>query len=221
MPSVTAPDFSPVAKHLPRVAVAAGTILELLVVAADGHHCAGVDLQSGALVRAWSPVPDGHLLEPYDVVAATIDEDTDAVPDPWEPEALVLAEAPHPVRRVTGRRAEKLLRPLLHPRKQPLLGITAPAVPFWERRPDHPSIAVVEPEGPITMLRDGHFLACWFAWLGHERELPCLDRRIAGQMDRSGRGRMSCAKGDRLVVSMTPPIDGRCHKVVEAILPRP
>ena len=28
-------------------------------------------------------------------------------------------------------------------------------------------------------------------------------------------------KGDRLLVALTPPIEGRCHKVVEAVLPRP
>jgi hypothetical protein len=40
-------------------------------------------------------------------------------------------------------------------------------------------------------------------------------------MDRSGRTRMGAGKDDRLLVALTPPIDGRCHKVVEAVLPRP
>jgi hypothetical protein len=31
---------------------------------------------------------------------------------------------------------------------------------------------------------------------------------------------MLAGKDDRLLVALTPPIDGRCHKVVEAILPR-
>lgn len=217
----TAPDFYPVAKDLPRVVVAPGVTLELLVVAADRDHCAGVDLASGALVRAWSPEPAADPIEPYDVVAVTLDVNADAVPDPSEPEALVLAGPPARRRRITGRRAEKLLKPLLHPKGSPLLGTPAPAIPFWERNADHPSIALVEPEGPISLWRDGSYLACRFAWLGHERELPCLDRRVALRMDRAGMTRMGGAKGDRLVVSLTPPIDGRCHKVVEAILPRP
>jgi hypothetical protein len=79
----------------------------------------------------------------------------------------------------------------------------------------------VEPEGPISLWRDGPYLACRFAWLGHEREFPCLDRHVAGVMDSTGRLRMSAAKGDRVLVALTPPIDGRCHKVVEALLPRP
>jgi hypothetical protein len=155
------------------------------------------------------------------VVSVTLDGNADAVPDPAEPEALVLEAAPIPRRHIRGRRAERLLRPLLHPANQPLLGISAPAVPFWERRPDHPSIALVEPQGAVSLWREGTYLGCRFGWLGHERELPCLDRRIATHMDRSGITRMLARRGDRLVVSLTPPIDGTCHKVVEAVLPRP
>jgi hypothetical protein len=40
-------------------------------------------------------------------------------------------------------------------------------------------------------------------------------------MDRIGRVHIKAGKQDRLVVSLTPPIDGTCHKVVEAVLPRP
>jgi hypothetical protein len=217
----TAPDFYPVLKDLPRVRVAAGVVLELLVVAADGHHCAGVDIASGALVRAWSPAAKGHLLNPYDVVEVTLDENTDVVPDPSEPEALAVIAAPEPVGRITGRKAERLIRPLLHPRGQALLGVSATAVPFYERRSDHPSIGLVDPEGQTLLRRDGSFLSCRFGWQGHQRELPCLDRRRAAEMDRAGMARMAASKGARLVVAFTPPINGRCHKVVEAVLPRP
>jgi hypothetical protein len=217
----TAPDFHPVVKDLPRVAVGPGATLELLVLSADGNHCAGVDLASGALVRAWSAEASAHRLRPYDVVAVTLDDDFGGVPDPHQPEGVLLAGPPEPLRRVSGRRVQRLLRKLLHPSGQPLLGVTSSVVPFWERRSDHPSIAVVEPEGPISLWRDGPYLACRFAWLGHERELPCLDRYLAAVMDRSGRTRMVAGKDDRLLVALTPPIDGRCHKVVSAVLPRP
>jgi hypothetical protein len=114
-----------------------------------------------------------------------------------------------------------MLRHLLHPKNEPLLGITATAVQFWERRPDHPSIALVEPDGPITLFRDDGYLSCRFLWQDHERELPCLDRSIAGQMDRSRRSWVTAGRQDRLLIAITPPIDGRCHKVVEAVIPRP
>ncbi len=220
MSTSTAPEFHPVLKDLPRVEVSAGTTLQLMVVAADGYHCAGIDLASGALVRAWSTVASESRPRPYDVVEVTLDGDPDTVPDPAQPEALALTGAPRVVDRITGRRCERMLRPLVHPHGQPLLGITATAIPFWERRGDHPSIAVVEPEGKVTFRREGPYLACHFDWQGHEREFPCLDRAVAGHMDRSGRTLMTADKGDRLVVALTAPIDGRCHKVVETLLRR-
>jgi hypothetical protein len=221
VPAVTAPDFQSLVKDVPRLTPALGDTLELMVLAADRGHCAGVDLASGALVRAWSTEPDPPQLHPYDVVVVTIGDDADVVPDPAEPEALALAGAPRPVRRLTGRRAERRLRPLLHPPGQPLLGLRSPAVAFWERRSDHPSIALVEPEGPILLWREGDYLGCRFPWQGRERNLPCLDRRLAAHMDRAGRSEAVAAKGDRLVVALTGPIDGVCHKVVESVLHRP
>jgi hypothetical protein len=217
----TAPDFCPVVKDLPRVRVAPGVTLNLLVLATDDHQCAGVDVASGALVRAWSVEPTQGRVDPYDVVEVTLAEDAEALPDPAEPEGVVLAGPPQPVSRMSRRRSERLLRPLVHPRGQPLLGLAAPVVQFWERRSDHPSIALVEPESSIVLTRDKPYLACRFGWQGHERELPCLDRRLAARMDRSGRRHLVANKYDRLLVSFTPPIDGRCHKVVEAVLPRP
>jgi len=221
VPAVTAPDFQLLVKDVPRLVARPGETLELLVLAADGAQCAGVDLASGALVRAWSERPSPHRLEPYDVVEATVAMDPDVLPDPAEPEALALVAPPEPVRRMGGRRVERRLRPLLHPAGQPLLGLHSPAVPFWERRSDHPSIALVEPEGPISFWRQGTYLACRFTWQGLERELPCLDRRLACEMDRAGRTRAGGARGDRLLVALTPPIDGLCHKVVESVLHRP
>lgn len=208
-------------KDLPRVRIETGTTLQLLVIAADETHCAGVDLASGGLLRTWAPRPSEGRVRPYDVVEVTVDGDVDTVPDPAQPEAVALAGPPEPVGRLGGRRCERLLRPLLHPRGQPLLGVTATAIPFWQRSPDHPSIAVVEPAGEVLLRREGPYLACQFEWQSHPRELPCVDRALAGYMDRSGRARMAAGKGTRLVVSLTPPIDGRCHKVVESVLRRP
>jgi hypothetical protein len=219
--ATTLRDLSPIGRDLPRVAVAPGATLELLALSARDTHCAGIDLVSGALLRAWSPGPSNHQVRTYDVVRVTLDDDFDDVPDPHEPEAVALARAPEPVGRLSGRRVERLLRPLLHPTGQPLLGEPSSVVPFWERRPDHPSISVVESEGPVSLWREGPYLACRFGWLGHERELPCVDTQIAAVMDRGRFRQLVAGRGDRLLVALTPPIDGRCHKVVETVLPRP
>ena len=69
---------------LPRRVDAPGTTLELLVVAADRDCCAGVDLVSGALVRAWSPWPLDPTVQPFDVVSVTLDDDqTEVGPGAW------------------------------------------------------------------------------------------------------------------------------------------
>jgi hypothetical protein len=109
----------------------------------------------------------------------------------------------------------------VHPSDQPLLGAHAPAVAFWERNSDHPSIAIVEPEGTAVVARRGRRLDCWFAWKGVIMELPFLDTRISRGMAHSGRLRLSTRRGERLLVALTPPINGHCHKVVAGLLPRP
>lgn len=220
MLAVTAPDFAGPVRELPRLDDTPGTVLELLVLAARANYCAGVDLASGALVRAWAPAPLGVAPRAYDTLAVVVDGGSDTVPDPNEPEGLPLTGEAAVTGRLGRRRAEPLLRPLLHP-AGPLLGVHAPAVPFWSRRPDHPSIALVEPPGAVTLLRDGDYLNCRFPWRGTVVALPCLDERLAGAMDRAERTRWRVGRGHRLVVALHPPIDGHCHKVVEAVLPRP
>jgi hypothetical protein len=156
------------------------------------------------------------------VVVATLDTaHPDLVPDPSQPEAVVLAGAPELVGRLAGRRVERYLRRLVHPPGQPLLGVHGPAVPFWERTADHPSIAIVEPEGQVVMTRRGSWLRCLFGWRGVRVEMPFLDRRVDAALARTGRITTGSARGDRLVVALTPPIDGHCHKVVAGLLPRP
>jgi hypothetical protein len=216
--STTVPDFQRLGKRPPRLAATEGDELELLVLAAHREHCAGVDRATGVLVRAWFGAPPAARLRPYDVARVTVAGGD--VPDPSEPEALVIMGAPVVVGRLTGRRAERLLRPLLHPTGAPLLGCHAPALPLWARPADQPSVALVQPQGPVLLRREPAYLACRFAWSGTVRELPCLDRRAAGEMDRMSLHQRVVDKGTRLVVAFTPPIDGHCHKVVEAILPR-
>jgi hypothetical protein len=219
--TTTAADFRCTRTDVPRLDAEAGATLALLVLSGDASQCAGVDLDSGVLVRAWSPQTSGPWLRPYDVVSITVAADPEALPDPTEPEALVLGGPPEPVGRLKGRRVERLLRPLLHPRSAPLLSSHAPAVPFWERRGDHPSIALVEPEGPVALRREAGYLGCRFAWQDKLRELPCLDRHAAADMDRAGERWRGLERRTRLLVALTPPIEGHCHKVVQAVLPRP
>ncbi|HTW08804.1 MAG TPA: hypothetical protein VME46_14915 [Acidimicrobiales bacterium] len=209
----------PAAKVMPRLQDLPGTVLQLMVVSTGERHCAGIDLASGALVRAWSQFLVDQRLRPYDLVAVTIGDDFDVVPDPSEPEAVVIAGAPELVGRVKGRRAERLIRPLLHPENTPLLGSHGPTVPFWERTPDQPSAALAAPKGPVMATFENGGMWSHFLWGGRAQVLACADPRLAASMQRAGRDTAVLRPGTRLLVALQPPVEGHCHKVVEALVP--
>src|SRR5439155_12593491 len=73
-----------------RVAVA-GAELQLLVLASDAAGCIGVDLASGAFVRAHHP-GGGSPLRPYDVATCRLGQSD--VPDWSRPELVTLAAPP-------------------------------------------------------------------------------------------------------------------------------
>jgi hypothetical protein len=182
----------------------------MLVLVPSPSECIGIDLSSGALVRA--VVPAGSGLMPYDVASAPMAEA--GFPDELAPpETIELATPAKRVGRLTGRRAERYLRPLLHPRRTPLLGFSGPAVPYWSLCRDRPTVSIVEPRvGPDVWLSE-RGLRCRFAWHGHVHDLP-LDARPRST------SRLQ-AGGLRLVVALGPPRDGYCYKSVAGILPRP
>lgn len=207
-------------RPMPRLRDTPGSRLRLVVFSTGQSHCVGIDLASGALVRAWSPVPVDARLRPYDLVDITVANDPDVVPDPSEPDAVATIAAPVHAGRITGRRALRLARPLLHPDKAPLLGFHGPAVPFWERRPDHPSVALARPKSPLVVAVEDGTMWCHFVWWGRPQVLECLDARLAAFMARARRGSVTLAAGTLLLVALEPPVQGHCHKVVEAVIAR-
>ena len=214
-----------VARKFRRLLDTPGAQLRLMVLSTGGRHCVGVDLESGALGRAWSFAAVDQRISPYDLVDVTVGGGPDLVPDPTEPDALVISGPPSYAGQLTGRRAARLMRPLLHPEKVPLLGFHGPSVPFWERRPDHPSVALAQPEGAITVTADPERTAsggmwCHFAWGRRPQVLACADPRLAAWMERTGRDRATVHEGTYLVVALEPPVAGQCHKVVESLVPR-
>ncbi len=217
---LTSPGLKAPSKVIPRLHDAPGTTLQLLVVSTGHSHCVGIDLDSGALVRAWTSQVVDARIAPYDVVEVTVASDPDLVPDPAEPEALVIAGSPSPAGRLAGRRARKLMSPLLHPENTPLLGFHGPAVPFWERRPDHPSVALAETSGPLVVTLEGGAMWCHFVWSGRPQVLACSDPRLFAAMERSRRDHANLRPGTYVVVALEPPVSGQCHKVVEALVPR-
>lgn len=210
---------------LPYRVTVAGARLRMLVLTADAGGCVGVDLESGAFVRARYHGDAGDL-HPFDVVAGQIAE----LPEPLDssrPETVALAGTPRRTGSITPKRADRWLQPLLHPARGPLLGFPGQAVPYWTLAGDRPSLTLVElPSG--AQLRRGSFgYECRFVWLGARHQLPFVDRRLMAHLDDVGWPRYSARdlqhllgyRVRRALVVLSPPRHGYCYKLAAALLP--
>lgn len=201
--------------------------LQLLVLASTPSESAGVDLRTGALRRlAWREAP-APVFAPYDVIEAHGLPGDDHLPFPND---TVSAVDPVRLGVLRGRRARKLLKPHVHPANQPLLGAATPTITYWTLRSDAPSVALVQPAaGPVVERDHELHLRCRFRWrrLDHDLPLddPALDDRLSHPTaTRLAGGTLARALGwkpEQLLVSLGPPVDGRCQKVVAGLLPRP
>lgn len=187
---------------------------ELLVLAVGGGALAAVDMNTGGLVRA--PLPGDCALAPYDIATAALADVEN--PDPAQPDAFELTEPLELAGRIRGRKAERYIRPLLHPTDEPLLGLVTAAVPYWTLCGDRPSVAVVDTGGSIEIIRHARRLHCFFEWRGSVIDLPVVDRRVSISM--AQRGQQTLRLRRRFVVALTPPYEGNCYKVVAGLLPR-
>lgn len=197
----------------------------MLVLAAESRGCIGVDIDSGAFVWA-SHASAPRPANTFDVVVAEIAGALEP-PDPARPEALTLTTAPHPAGQMSLRRAERLLAPLRHPPRLPLLGLGASAVPYWTLNGEGPSLALVELRQNPRLRWGPAGLECHFVWEGTPHELPVVNRTLVAHVEASGL--FPASRGDverllgyrprRLLVMLTAPQDGYCHKAVGAVLP--
>jgi len=209
----------------PRVA-AVGAELQMLVLAADAGGCVGVDLDSGAFVRA-TYAGDAGPLQPFDVVSGEIAVPP-VPPDASRPETVTLDGPPRPSGAMTPRRAERWLAPLQHPRRRSLLDIVGSAAPYWTLAGDRPSVTLVEVVAGLQVRREPTGYECRFGWQGARLRLPLDDRRLTARFDEVGWPRYSGRdlqnllghRVRRLLVVLSPPLDGYCYKVVAALLPR-
>ena len=198
----------------------------MLVLAVQPDGCVGIDLDSGAFVRAIYPAGGGESLEAFDVTTAPIGAPLDP-PDTVRPEAVTLARAPERVGKLRPRRAERYLQALRHPPHGPLLGFQGVTVPYWTLSGDRPSLALVEPsDGPLVLAAPGGY-ECRFGWQGAVHQLPLGDRRLAHDLIRLRRRRSSPReltrilgyRPGRLLLVVAGPHDGHCTKQVAALLP--
>lgn len=203
-----------------------------MVLACGPQDIAAVELATGALVRLRVGEEEGSdpSLAPFDLVHVTWAADPER-DDLAQPEAVSLEGSPELVGALHGRRARKLLRHLVAPPEQHLLGFPGPSAPYWEFHGMRPSLALVVPSrGPLLFRRksdDGVWAR--FGWPRSDNWLPVEDRRAAAALWAARRNRLSGRELTRalgfrphyLVVALSSPRDGHCYKTVAAILPRP
>jgi hypothetical protein len=214
-----------VATVLRQRAAEAGARLELLVLASDASGSIGVDLESGAFVRARHPIVAGRMLRPFSVASGELAPGDMA--DAAQPELAELTGPLRPSTRLNPRKAERWLRPLLHPPRPPLLGLTGNAIPYWTLEGDRPSVSLVEPDDVGIAQAPGGYV-CRFIWMHTFHELYLRDRRLLGALEvqrvhRCGERELRRLLGhapDRLLIAMTSPIQGYCYKAVMGVLPR-
>lgn len=180
------------------------------------------------------PLTEGNLdaqgLLPFDVVDVAWAEDPQR-DDLAQPEAVSVAGRPALVGRLRGRRARRLLRGLVAPPAQHLLGFAGTAAPYWEFNSMRPSVALVVPtRGPLLFRRRGDD-SVWtrFGWPRIDQWLPVEDEHAVAGLAASGRDRLAgrslaSALGFRpyyLLVAVSRPRQGHCYKTVTALIPRP
>jgi hypothetical protein len=203
-----------------------------MVLACTTDDTAAVDLATGAVVRLRIDWGEGNEpgLAPFDIVDVVWADDPER-DDLAQPEAVTIAGVPSTLGSVKGRRARGVLRSVVVPAPQHLLGFPGSSAPYWEFHGMQPSVAVVAPSrGPVVFRRREDDTA-WarFGWPRSDNWLPLEDRRAIGALSSARRDRLSGkdlehALGFRpqfLVVALSRPRDGHCYKTVVALLPRP
>jgi hypothetical protein len=213
-----------------RRSVVAGAKLSLLVLAIEFDSCVSIDLDSGAFVRARGAGVSALKVRPYDVVSAQLALDEDP-PDPASPEGVTLGGSARPVGRLRRRRAERYVRQLLAPPGPALLGFVGSSIPYWDLSGAGPSVALLELERGIQVVakHDPHPVWARFQQAEILHNLPVTDPRLLAALSDGQRPYLSGDALDRalgffpqyLLVTLTPPLGGRCYKAVAAALPRP
>ncbi len=199
--------------------------LRLLLLGNNPTDSVAVDLDSGSLRRVtwFGDVPP---FATYDVVAATAVVDVDS---PF-PADTIGATDPVVLGRMRGRKAAKVLRPLVHPGTQPLLGAPTATVTYWTLGSTSPSVALLDPAaGPVVERDVDQHLHCRFRWRRLDHDLPLDDPSLDERLSHPTATRLSGTtlagalgwKPERLLVRLAPPVEGRCQKVVAGLLPRP
>jgi hypothetical protein len=229
--SGTAREVARSIKQQPRIEVAGGSTLTVLVLSCLEEDTIGVDLASGTLVRVridW-PEDPGPVLSAFDVVEARLAGEPER-DDLAQPEAVTAEGLPAHLGTLHGRRVRRLLRQLVAPVEEHVLGFPGASAPYWEFRGLRPSLALVVPTRGPVLFRRVEDRSVWirFGWGRSDNWLPVEDPSAERALDVARRDRLSGKdlasalgyKPHSLLASISTPRDGHCYKVVRALLPR-
>ncbi|HET9442739.1 MAG TPA: hypothetical protein VFO65_05410 [Acidimicrobiales bacterium] len=200
--------------------------VRLLMLTSDLRGGGAVDLGSGALLRVHWAVPEDDAYLPYDVVEGE---------GAWHEESAFAADTmvvddPVKVGRMRGRKANRLVAPLVQSPTTPLFGAVTPTVPYWTLGDHQPSLTIVAPDAGPVVERDPLLrLRCRFRWRRLDHDLPLDDPALEERLSHPTATRLTGATlaralgwaPERLLVALTPPRHGQCHKIVAGLLPRP
>ena len=219
------------ARRRDRVPTAGGSTLHLLVLSSTLEDTTVVDLATRTVMRVRVPWPEGYEpdISTFDVVEVTLADDPER-DDLAQPEATTVADLPRHVGTLRGRHVRKLLRRMVATPDGPLLGFPGASAPYWEFRGFRPSVALIEPTRSPQLIRRSADGSTWvrFGWDREDVWLPVEDRHAARALDAARRERLSGKslsnalgfEPQYLLVTVSPPRDGHCYKVVAAVLPR-
>ena len=84
--------------------------MHMVVLAPGRRTCLGVDIASGAFVRAHQGMPGPFPLAPFDIAEGTVG--IERVVRAERPESVDVESSLTPIGRLTGWRLDRLLRPL-------------------------------------------------------------------------------------------------------------
>ncbi len=204
-----------------------GADFELLVLASGRRSCIGVDLDSGALVRTHQPRKNDVVLAPFDTARSTLASHQFERAE--QPESVEIAKPLQWTGTMSGWRVDRVLRSVTHPEKHHLLGTVGPSVPFWTITGDRPSVSVVPVSSSLSISIDHRGVRCQFSWNANSMNLPLEDPQVLSMLDWLPNSplsgiRLARAIGfrpARVVVALSKPHQGYCHKVIAGLLPRP
>lgn len=209
-----------------------GSTVTCAVLSTGPEEWAGVDLASGAFVRArpsraGTPAVAGEW-SIYDVARLEVGAD-DEPPDPARPESVVLATEPRRVGRLRRGAARRLLAQLAAPdrNRAPILGTRGPSTAYVDLDLSMPSIELVPTDARALrcFVRADGGPACAFSWSGITLTLPVLDARVRAALDGGGAPLADAAlatvcggKPGYLLVALTAVRGGHAPKAVLSVV---